>query len=330
MPEWGHRRWVSVLPVSATPDMSMQSASSCTRVSLWAVKGKNNADRKVCRTETEYTQKASVCEGRWWPACVIISPGSRGHALPPLLTHTCTPAGIPTIPRVPQWNSTQPEEDRSITDGGRQWTTNKWHKEGQEKTATQRAAQREGVAAGSKKRFENNSTRGPRLFSPLQPLWQFVRYSTLPKMAAPLGYSCWKLLWEPCRHRLTLHFLCTRLNLNDTRRKRRVSGYQLQVASEQEGRFHWQIPETTTALIWHAQINWEITEILQVRLSLARFILVNLSRVFADTESKSELQSNSLCQHTWPIKMILILKPHNANASVCKHCTCYTAHLIYC
>lgn len=169
----------------------------------------------------------------------------------PLLTHTCTPAGIPTIPRVPQWNSTQPEEDRSITDGGKQWTTNKWLKEGQEKTATQRAAQREGVAAGSKKRFQNNSSRSPRLFSPLRPLWQFVRYSTLPKMAAPLGYSCWKLLWEPCRHRLTLHFLCTRLNLNDTRRKRRVSGYRLQVASAQERCFHWQIPETTTALTWH-------------------------------------------------------------------------------
>lgn len=57
---------MSALPVSATPDTSMQSASSCTRVGLWALKGKNNADGEVCRAgaETERTQDAAVCEGR--------------------------------------------------------------------------------------------------------------------------------------------------------------------------------------------------------------------------------------------------------------------------
>lgn len=99
------------------------------------------------------------------------------------------------------------------------------------KDSNQRSAEGGG---GGKKRFENN----PRPFGPLRPLWQVVRSSTLPKMAAPLGYSCYRLLWESCRHRLTLPLPERSLHLNDTRGKRRVTWWRLRVASERERRFN--------------------------------------------------------------------------------------------
>lgn len=109
---------------------------------------KNNADGEVCGADS-LGVRGQVTAGP------ITSPG-RPAANPHM--HS---AGIPTIPRVPQWNSTEPEEDRSITDCGRQRTANK----GQEKTAAESAARREG-REGSRERFENNSSRSCRLFGP--------------------------------------------------------------------------------------------------------------------------------------------------------------------
>lgn len=105
-------------------------------------------------------QKNCVCvQGRWWPACLIMTPRSEGHGVPLLLTHTCTPAGIPTIPRVPQWNSTELEEDGSIPDGGRQRAANKERQGGRG-----RAQQGWGGGQG----VENNSSQATGCWAPYQ------------------------------------------------------------------------------------------------------------------------------------------------------------------
>ena len=166
MPERGHRRWVSVLPVSATPDTSMQSASACTRVTLRAVKG-----GKITLTVRFVEQKAPVCEGRWRPACPIMSPGR--------------PAANPHMHSGRNSNNPKSSSMEFHRAGGRQINHRLWEaadrKQGTGKDSSRECSTegREG-REGSRERFENNSSRS----------WQVVRYSTLPKMAAPLGYSC--------------------------------------------------------------------------------------------------------------------------------------------
>lgn len=143
---------MSVLPVSATPATSMQTASPCTSASL----------------RGEQTRQAGrFAEHARRPPCVIMSPGSQGHAANRHMHSGNNP------------QSSSMEFQRA---GGRRINgRNQGHEREQQSPAARGRAVK--------------ITR-----SPLRPLWQVVIYSTLPGMAAPLGYSCWTLLWEPCCH----------------------------------------------------------------------------------------------------------------------------------
>lgn len=154
---------------------------------------KNNADRKICRTACGCTnihtrpwrvcsQKASVCEDERWLACVIMSLGWWGHAVPASNPRTHA-----------AWNSRHPKHSSmefqgDQSDRGRLQTT---------RPVTRKERKRRGARpADGTEGFENNSSVSRRLFGPLRPLWQSVRDSVLPKMAAPSAHSCWTLLWE--------------------------------------------------------------------------------------------------------------------------------------
>lgn len=127
-------------------------------------------------------QRLGVCE-----ACVITSPGSRGYAAPAVHPHMHS-----------GWNSNNPKSSSMEFQRARGRRINHRRREAVTQEGQEKTGQKEGGGG-----FENNSSRSPRLFGPLRLLWQSVRYSTLPKMAAPLGSSCRKLLWESCRHRYT-------------------------------------------------------------------------------------------------------------------------------
>lgn len=135
---------------------------------------------KVCM------QKASVCEGKQRLACVIMSPGWWGHT---------APAANPRIHS--GWNSNHPKRSSMEFHRARGRQIN--HRETQavnhqhsHKGRTGKDSNKRGWGRGWLIACENNSCLSPRLFGPLRTLWQFVRHSTLPKMAAPLGYSCWE------------------------------------------------------------------------------------------------------------------------------------------
>lgn len=114
------------------------------------------------------------------------------------------------------WNSNNPESSSMEfhRQGGRQIN----HRASERDTVYHkdrkrlRTVQKKNGGEAAKRGSDMKITRAGPTAGPLWPRWQFVRYSTLPNMAAPLGYSCRKLLWEPCRHRLLLHFLSTWLN----------------------------------------------------------------------------------------------------------------------
>lgn len=119
-----------------------QPCMSC--MTVWEQEKKEIMQRRVFAGKT-------VLQKQWQsayrkPQCVrawgLMSLDDGGNAWCQLLTHTCTPTGIPTIPRVPQWNSTEAEEERSITEGGRKQTTNT-------DTRTVKDSSTEGRAAGS-------------------------------------------------------------------------------------------------------------------------------------------------------------------------------------
>lgn len=122
MPERGHRRWVSVLPVSATPAASMQTASSCTSASLW---------REQTRLAGRFAERRRN---------VIMSPGSRERATNPHMHSGNNP------------ESSSMEFHRAR--GRRINHRNKGHGRGQQHPEQHRGVW--GGGAGSKQRCENN------------------------------------------------------------------------------------------------------------------------------------------------------------------------------
>lgn len=165
----------TMLPVSAPPSMSMQPALHVMHDSLRARKKeimqrRMFAGKTVLQKQRQSAYRKPQCVRAWG----LMSPDDGGNAWCQLLTHTCTSAGIPTIPRVPQWNSTEPEEERSITEGGRKQTTNT-------DTRTVKDSSTEGRAAGGW--FENNSSQSPSAVCPPSDrsgsLWDTLHFQRL-------------------------------------------------------------------------------------------------------------------------------------------------------
>lgn len=114
------------------------------------------------------------------------------------------------------WNSNNPKSSSMEFHraGGRQIN----HRRCKQVTPGRTATRGQGGGAGGGERFENN----PRPPSTALAGCEIVYTS---KDGSSFRYSCYKLLWEPCRHRLTLHFLCTRLAptiLQESGERRRV------------------------------------------------------------------------------------------------------------
>lgn len=122
---------------------------------------------------------------------------SGGHAVPAANTNMhCA------------WNSKNPKSSsmefhraggRQINQGGREAANHK-HQHNEDR---KRRGHREGGGG-----LKITALRPLGCLPPLQPLWQFVRYSTLPKMAATSGFSCRTLVWELSR-RLTQRSVCS-------------------------------------------------------------------------------------------------------------------------